>query len=323
LLNVSDISRALYDFSRPLRKANWRVIILCFSTAATFWFFNALNKVYTTRIDYPFELVYNKDSLTLVQSPPNEVGVNVTGGGWQLFKRTISLDSDPVRIDLENPSQTQYFTSTNLLPEFADQLTDLNINYIAADTIFFKIERFADRRLPIRLDSSSIKLRDNYYITSPIYLEPDTVNFRGPISMMKQLPNVFLVSLPENNIDDEYDEELSLDLFSPSLIKKDPEVIHVQFDVEEFSEQNLTVDIEKVNFPFESSVDLEKNQVDLNFNIQRSFRNKVDKSDFMVIADLKYLHAADSTITLEIMDQPDYVRNIVLEDKRVKVSYEE
>lgn len=323
MFNVSDISRALYDFSRPLRKANWRVIVLCFSTAATFWFFNALNKVYTTRIDYPFELVYDKDSLALVQAPPKEVGVNVTGGGWQLFKRTISLDSDPVRIDLDNPSQTQYFTSTNLLPEFADQLTDLNINYIAADTIFFKIERFADRRLPIRLDSSSIKLKENHYITSSIYIEPDTVGFHGPISMMKQLPNVFLVSLPEENIDDRYDEELSLDLFSPSLIKKEPEVIHIRFDVEEFSEQSLTVDIEKVNFPFESSMDLAQKEVELNFNMQRSFRNKVDKSDFMVIADLKYLHAADSTITLEIMDQPDYARNIVLEDKRVKVIYEE
>lgn len=321
MFDVSKISKAIYDFSKPLRKANWTVILLCFSTAATFWFFNALNKSYTTRVDYPIELVYNRDSLVMVKEPPREVPINVTGGGWQLFKRTISLNSVPVYLELENPVQTQYFTAGNLLPEFSNQLSDLNVNYIATDSIFFKIEPYADRKLAIQLDSGSILLKENFFITSSVHLEPDTVNFHGPVSLVKQLPEIFMVSLSERNISSSYDEGLSLDLFSHSLIKKQPEVIHVNFAVEEFIEQNEQIDIEMVNFPHDSTIYLDQGKVETTFLVQKSMRNKFELGDFLIIADLKYIHAVDSTITLEIMDLPEYVKNINLLDKRVKVVY--
>lgn len=321
MIDVTKISRLIYDLSKPLKKANWTIVILCFVTAATFWFFNALNKVYTTRIDYPIELVFNHDSLVLVEEPPKEVAINVTGGGWQLFKRTISLDSDPVYLQPENPVQTEYFSSGSLLPLFSSQLPDVNINYVATDTIFFKIEPYADRRLVIDMDSSDIGLKENYFLTSSIRIEPDTVTFHGPQSLVQQLPTRFMVSLPERNIDDRYDEELSLDLFSPTIIKKNPELIRIRFDVEEFMPQNFILDIEKVNFPPDSTIYLEENQVETSFLLQRSYRNRIDKSDFLIIADLKYIHSVDSTITLEIMDQPDYVKNVVLNKNRVKAIY--
>jgi len=323
LIDVSQISRAIYSFSKPLRKANWTIVLLCFSTAATFWFFNALNKVYTTRIDYPIELVYNRDSLVMVEDPPNEVAVNVTGGGWQLFKRTISLDSDPVFMEPENPVQTQFFTAANLLPLFSNQLGDLNINYIATDTVFFKVEPYDDRKLAIQLDSGSLELKEDFYITSSIEIDPDSVIFHGPESYVKKLPEVFVVSLSEKNISGAYDEELSLDLFSPSLIKKNPEVIRVTFESEEFVNIELALDIEKVNFPPDSTVFIDQKEVQTVALVQRSFRNKIEKGDFLIIADLKYMHTVDSTITLEVMDQPDYVKRIDLSENRVRVIYEQ
>ena len=307
----------------PLRGANWTVILLCFSTAATFWFFNALNKIYTTRINYPVSLVYNMDSLVAIKDPPEEIPINVTGGGWQLLKRTISGNAEPVIITPDNPVQTQFFTATNLLPIFSSQLTDLNINYIAIDTIFFKIEPYVNKRLLIKLDSTSIQLRENFFITSELSVEPDSVNFHGPVSLINKLPEVFMVSLSDKNIDDRFDEELSLDLFSPTLIKKSPEVIHIRFDVEEYIEQNITLDVEMVNFPYDSTIYIQPNSTGASYKVQKSFRNEIKKDNFLIIADLNNMHSTDSTITLEIMDLPYYVKDIDLADYRVKVIYAE
>lgn len=321
MIDVRNIFDAFNSFIAPLRKANWKVVLLCFSTAATFWFFNALNKVYTTRISYPIELTFNKDSLILVKEPPREIPINVTGGGWQLFKRTISLKPSPVNIRPENPVQTQFFTSANLLPFFSSQLNDLNVNYIAADTIFFKIERFADRKLAIRLDSGSIGLRENFHIITPVLLEPDSVNFHGPSSLIEQLPEVFVVSLSNSNLNGSYDEDLSLDMFSSSLIKKQPEVIHVRFGVEEFIPQSATIDIEMVNFPYDSSIYLSQNQVEVYFKIQKSFRNKLSKSDILILADLNNVQSGDTAVTLELMDFPGYLRDVSLQETSIKVVY--
>lgn len=311
------------EYLAPLRKSNWKVILLCFSTAATFWFFNALNKEYTTRIDYPVKLVFNRDSLVALKDPPEEIPINVTGGGWQLLKSTISVNVDPVIIKPENPVQTHFLTANNLLPIFSSQLTDFNINYIAIDTIVFKIDPYEDRRLYIKLDSSSIQLEDNYYITTELLVEPDSVNFRGPLSLVNQLPDVFMVSLSDKNIHNGYDEELSLDLFSSSLIKKSPEVIHIVFGVEEFIEQTSTLNIEQVNFPYDSTVYIGMNSIEVSFKIQKSFVKKMEKEDFMIIADLNNMHAADSTITLEMIESPDYVNDITFQENRVKVIYDQ
>lgn len=322
MFDVGKIIHSIVEFLAPIRKANWKVILLCFSTAATFWFFNALNKIYTTRVNYPVELVFNKDSLVALKDPPEEIPINVTGGGWQLLKRTISINTEPVIITPENPVHTQFFTATNLLPLFSNQLNDLNINYIATDTIFFKIERYEERKLKIGLDSNSVQLRDNHYITSDILVEPDSVSFRGPSSLINQLPDVYLVALSEKNINNGYDEELSLDLFSPSLIKKTPEVIHVQFDVEQYFDQTSEINIEMVNFPYDSTIYIETTKIAVKYKVQKSHRNNPRLEDFLVIADLNNIHAADSTITIEVMDLPSYVSDFIFENtNRVKVIY--
>lgn len=321
MVDVRKIFIALAKYFEPLKGVNWKVVLLCFSTAATFWFFNALNKEYTTRINYPVELVFNKDSLVALKDAPEEIPINVTGGGWQLLKRTVSVNVKPVILKPENPVQTHFFTANNLLPIFSSQLTDLNINYIAIDTVEFKIDPYADRRLCIKLDSSSIQLKEDFLITSELVVEPDSVNFHGPLSLINKLPEVFFVSLSEKNINNRYDEELSLDLFSPTLIKKYPEVIRIIFDVEEFIDQTFTLDVEQVNFPYDSTVYIETSKIEASFKVQRSFRSKIKEEDFLIIADLSSIHAADSTITIEVMDSPKYINDITFQENRVKVIY--
>jgi YbbR domain-containing protein len=213
-------------------------------------------------------------------------------------------------------------TAANLLPIFSSQVKDLNINYIAADTIFFKIEPFKERKLSIKLDSSNIHLKENFYITSNLFMEPDSVIFRGPLSLVDRLPDVFKVTLSDKNINSRFDEELSLDLFSSSMIKKTPEVIHIKFEVEEYIDQTAKLSIEQVNFPYDSTAFILNSTVDVTFKLQRSFRNKMKTNDFLLFADLNNMHAADSTITIEVMDQPDYIMDLSLKETRVKVFHE-
>ena len=175
----------------------------------------------------------------------------------------------------------------------------------------------------IKLDSTSIQLRENFYITSPLLVEPDTVNFRGPRSLIDQLPKVFLVALSEKNINGNYDEELSLDLFSPSLIKKVPEVIHIEFDVEEFVDENAELNVELVNFPYDSTIYVQHNTLNASYKVQKSFRDELKQNDILVIADLNNMHSSDSTITVEMMDLPKYIKDLTLQENRVKVIYAE
>jgi len=320
--NSRQIRGTLLSTLKPLRRANWTVVLFCLFTAAIFWFFNALNKVYTTRINYPIAIAINTDSLVFVTKPPSTIPINVTGGGWQLLKRTISLNSNPIIITPENPVKTTFFTAANLLPEVSNQMTDLNINHIAIDTIFFVIEQKAMRKLAINVDSAKINLKENFYITSPIEFGPDSVRFFGPKSLIDRLPNVFVVSLSDKNIDSRYNAQLSLDLFLPALVRKDPEDIYVRFDVEEFIPQKSTITIGKVNFPYESKIDLEQKTIEVQYKLQRSLKSKFKTEDIILVADLETIQKGDSTIDVVVMDLPSYIKDVTFSPSKVKVSYE-
>ena len=61
--------------------------------------------------------------------------------------------------------------------------------------------------------------------------------------------------------------------------------------------------------------------VEASFQAQKSFRNKTQKENFLIIADLNNIHSADSTIILEVMDSPDYIKDFTFLENRVKVIY--
>ena len=70
-------------------KENWKVILLSIIGAATFWFFNALNKNYDARISYPLSFSFDRDSVIVVEPLAEEVKIDVTSGGWNLLRKTF------------------------------------------------------------------------------------------------------------------------------------------------------------------------------------------------------------------------------------------
>lgn len=312
----------LLNLLSPLRRANWRIILLSLTTATVFWFFNALNKEYTTRLTYPVEFAFDRDSLMESIDLPGTLPLNVTGGGWNLLKRSWSAVSNPIRIDLENPLQIRFFTARNLLAPVEEQLQGITVNYIAIDTLQIRIEPILSRLIRISVDSSGIPLQDNYILVSAIRVVPDTIRFTGPASMIADLPEVLPITLQEQAIARDYRRELSLDLFSPTRIRKTPDVIRVDFEVDRFVDQAALVPVMPVNFEPARHLKLEKQTVMTRFQLLSKRVGKFSLFDIAIIADYNSFDRSDSTVALEIVKVPPYVRRPVLQENKIKLIHE-
>jgi hypothetical protein len=160
-------------------------------------------------------------------------------------------------------------------------------------------------------------------------VEPDSILFSGPVSMVEQLPDIFNLTLSETSIQRNYDRELSMDLFSSSMIRKTPEVIRVRFEVEEFIFREGIARIELVNFPYDSSVYPAVSEVGVNYMIRKDHMDRDAPLDFLVIADLNNANAGDSTIVLEVIksttletsEDLTYIRDLHLDQKKVELIY--
>ena len=148
---------------------NWKVVVLSLIGATTFWFFNELNKEYTTRLIYPLEFNFQRDSVVVMRPLPETINVDVTSGGWNLLRRTFILfNPTPITIELFNPTLIKFYTRATMMPIVRDQLDELKVNYLVTDTLFFDIEEKQSRIIGLSIDSANTELRDNYRITSSI-----------------------------------------------------------------------------------------------------------------------------------------------------------
>lgn len=302
---------------------NWKVVLLSVLGAATFWFFNALNKNYDARITYPLNFSFDRDSVIVVQKLADEVKIDVSSGGWNLLRKTFWFNATPLEINLDNPTDIRYLTRSSLIPIISDQLDGLKLNYVVTDTLFINIEEKITKKLKVQVDSLRLPLEDGFRLTTPIKTTPDTVVVTGPKSIMNIMNLYIWTEFTSTSIDNDFDDEVSLVLPNKRLVSAAPDEVTVKFDVERFVDGEISITPESLNFPVDSSAYLADSLIILKYVIPRSKSKDVLVSDFNVTADFAMLNAGDSTITPMLTLSPEHAIEITMEPEVLKVVYEQ
>ncbi len=305
----------------PSNKEKLKVVTLCLLAATTFWFFSALNKSdYTTRIEYPVAFSYQNDSTYVLSALPEHVLIEVSGGGWNLLRKTLLFDTPPVEVALEDPVGTKYITGQELSQQIADKLGEVRLNYVVTDTLFFSIDQAATKEVSIALDSSSIRLGDSYQITSPITLNPARATITGPKTVLEDLSDTLYVSLSgEEAITTDMQQSVMLDYSGSDLVTIAPDEVRVSFKVTPFDLVTRSVEVTQVGFPQDSSLEILPNRVDVTFWIQNEYIDLIQNYDFEVVVNLRRLNLEDSTLTPVLKSYPKFAKNIAISPSKLRV----
>ncbi len=302
---------------------SWKVVILSFLGATTFWFFSALGKQYNTQIKYPIELTFDQDSLVLMKPLPEYVELEVSGGGWDLFRQSFWFGADPIKLEPDNPVSIKFLTRPTLLPIVTNHLNQFQINFMYTDTIFVDIDRKISKRMKLRVDSLQISMDEDYRIVTPIRIMPDTVTLFGPTSFIDTLKSDYFIQMESQGIDRSFDRFLSLGLPDGFSISSDPGAVNITFGVERFDRLQMPITLELLNFPSDSSVMPDRMGVMVNFVMQRSLREDFFADDFKVIVDHDMISKTDSTAPAIIMIYPENALEVEVFPDTVKMSYRE
>ncbi|GAB4233689.1 MAG: YbbR-like domain-containing protein [Ekhidna sp.] len=307
--------------AEPKIFSGWKVVLLSFLGAATFWFFSALGKDYSYRIAHPISFVFDTDSLIAVKPLPTSVDIDVSGVGWDLFKESFWFGADPVVIELENPAAIRFLTRPTILPILTDQLSQYRINYLFTDTLFIDIDRKASKKVNLILDSLTVSLEDDYRIVTPIKLKPDTAILYGPTSFLDTIGTDFRVKLDIDEIDKDFDRFVALDLPKGFDIYSEPPTLNIQFDVERFDRLSLQTQVELLNFPADSSVYVLPPTVTVKFVVQESLKEEYFAEDFKVVVDYSMINKADSTAPAMVVIHPETVMDVEVAPDSLSIFY--
>lgn len=287
--------------------------------AATFWFFNAMNKSYDTRVDYPLSYTFAQDSVVVIDPLARQIKIDVTSGGWNLIRKTLRINATPINIPLDNPTEIKFLTRSSLIPMISDQLDGLRLIYVVTDTLFFNIEKKLTKKLPVYIDSVSIPLSQSYRMVSAISCNVDTATVSGPKSIMDQMPSHVQLDFSNISIDGNFDDELGY--FVEEHVEVSPPEATVKFQVAKYLAREITIPIELLDFPEDSSAVIENSDITLYYTIKEDDEDEVSESDFSVTVDYSMRNIKDSTVSPILMYAHEKAIDIVLAVDRIKLSF--
>jgi hypothetical protein len=115
------------------RKHRWQTVLVCIFGAMVFWRLNALNKVYTTDMNYPVAFIIDESKVAFTKVPPSTIRLEVTGGGWSLLRYLLSLHVQPIELPVAQVSKRGNIKSEYLWPIFNKRLKDLKVRSVLMD----------------------------------------------------------------------------------------------------------------------------------------------------------------------------------------------
>lgn len=228
-------------------KTNWRAVALCLVAATVFWFFNALNKEHTATIAFPLQFQFNQSAFVPVRALPQKVFINITGSGWDLLRKSVGFQVQPLIVTLDRPAEIKKLPPSSVLALAAAQMDQLKINHIATDTLLLSIDRRKSKKVKLFAAIDQRKFKPGFGLSSQIKITPDSVLLDGPQSILKQIPDSVQVLLLKESIEDNINTDGEIILPASDGVTMSVETANIRFSVSDFIEQTKRIKI--VVFP--------------------------------------------------------------------------
>lgn len=192
----------------------YRAVAACLLAAGVFWQMNALNKTYTTRVSCPLVWRYDTSRVVPLRTLPAAVPVTVTGQGWRLLRANLGLGIFPAELRPVAVPGTRYLPPQAWQQALQTSLEGLQVNESAGDTLRLTFDRYATRRIVLAL---APPLTTDSLHRFRAEFTPKWLAFRGPSSVVAQLPEPYLLALPEAELD--AGNMLMLNVAVPRLVR--------------------------------------------------------------------------------------------------------
>jgi hypothetical protein len=311
------------SFNAPSTKdEKLKVVILCIIISTTFWFFSALNKSdYVTQINYPIEIVYNDSLYVAISELPDNIPLEVTGGGWDLMTRSFGFGMSPLVIRIDDPLKEGYKMTSALRQEIAPRLEPVLINYILSDSVSFDIDILAKREIDVLFDTTSLRFEPNFVRTSGVQVYPNKVEVVGPRSIIDTIQTPHVIQFGDRVVGDNVDQNVALMGLKNEFVKPNVEEVKVTFEVTEFLQLSKEVPLKKINFS-KTPASISPETVTVYYGWNSKVPLEADSIDLPLVVDFKKLQKRDSTIVIEKRPIASQMINPRIVQQKVKVIYE-
>lgn len=304
---------------REKDRFNKKLLIFIFFLllSAIFWFLSMLNREYTTNLSYPVRYTNFPDEKVLVGELPSSLTLNVSGYGYTLLKYRFSRRLLPLIFDVNSFSLNRvsdendsfFIVSSVAKNKISDQLgTDIEINEITPDTLFFEFSEVISLNVPVE-PHLALEFRQQYMQSGRVQVDPDTITVSGPQSVIDTLEQVFTSELIMKQVDQTV--EADIPLLEYEFLRFSVEKVKVTVPVEQFTEAAINVPIETVNVPEGLTLKTFPSEIRVSYLVPLSYYEKVRQQQFYAFVDYEMLINEElRRLPVNLSRYPEFIRGM-------------
>ncbi len=208
-------------------KSFWGSILF----AIALWSYTSLNSDYRISIKVPLT-VNLPDNRAIETDLPDNITVEVTGIGWQLFNIYVFGTGARSLVDLSGIDfvDSTYIISRSELMENID-ITNARPIDVNPQPIMIKVGSIGQYAVPV-LSRVVVEPREDYTIVGNVMIKPDLINITGNDKVVRQINEWFTKDLTINDVHKSFSMMIPLSDSLSNVIKKSTNEVKLSCNVE-------------------------------------------------------------------------------------------
>jgi YbbR domain-containing protein len=295
-------------------KTDRAILMICIGIAFVFWLFTKLSYPFRSQVSIKVEYNLSKDKVLSVPAP-ELIDITIEASGWELMKFYFVRRKYTIDVDVSDNSPKTLNAAAlkaKLLSQFPE---NVSIIEITPDLIQFKPEDFLVKKVPVRADNQ-LQLSAQFMLKDSIKVYPDSVEVRGPASIVKGIEFWQTSPLSFNGVESSFVRKVDIRKHSNKNISIFPDRVNVEGVIEQITEKNLEVEITKIGVPDSLLLVLLPQKVNISCIVGLSDFDLINPKDFKITADFSKINLNSITaVKLELEDYPAVVHKIRMQPK--------
>ena len=301
------------------RNSNLRVFLTILLVVASISIMIKLNRNFSFTVKIPLTFQNLSEDYILKKSSTTSVKVTGKASGYDYFKYRFFSQAFPIDLsNLPKDGKESYYVFNKESDALKGSLSGSEIIAFEPDTVFFLLDRNYDKRVPV-VSNFDISYSPGYGSFQGMQITPDSITVRGPESEVDTITKLYTGSQVFENIRASKEGDISVHLYKNiANVELIPNTIKYSLQVDKFTEGTVSVPLQLLNVPANVSAKVFPKRINVIFNVNVTNYDLVKSSDFKVVVDFDEADSLSTSLTPQVIETPDFVRDVRISESTVQ-----
>lgn len=296
-------------------KKNFYIIIISVLFSLTVWISIALSDEYYSTYKLPIAIIDLPSGYTIGNNLPETISIRLKGEGWKLMSFELS-SSEYFFVSVKGDSGV---ITANLLANVENNpwfTAGINILDITPKNIRIVVEPVVEKKLKI-IPKLNLNFKEGYSLASKVVVEPDSVLFRGPSSVIKQMENYRTKEIILRNLDQKTTVLAGLEELKG--FETEQKFVSITLDVQRIVENLINdIPVNVINKPANVDVVLIPNTISCTFRGGVNILGKVTLNDIIATVDYNTVIADTLGFVRPEIQSPENINLLSVKPDKLK-----